>query len=41
MFQTTHRVQTPAIQRAIYQQMEEMFIPAKIEESAEQAGKTI
>jgi hypothetical protein len=41
VFQTTHRVQTPAIQRTLNQQMKKLFITAKIKAEAEQAGKTI
>jgi hypothetical protein len=41
MFQATNRVQTQFIHCTIDQQMEELFIPAKIKTKAEQAGKTI
>jgi hypothetical protein len=41
VFQTTNRVQAKIILRTIDQHMKELFIPAKIETSTEQAGKTI
>ena len=41
MFQATNRVQAQFLQRTLDQHVEELFIPAKIEAEAEQAGKTI
>jgi hypothetical protein len=41
MSKTTNRVQAKIIPRTIDQHMKELFITAKIEAEAEQAGKTI